>query len=562
MLVLLPVLTQAANIDAWVDRNPVAANESLQLTIEADGDPDGDPDFGPLKQDFDILSHATGSNVQIINGNVKRSVQWQLGLMPKRAGDLTIPAIRFGRDSSPRIAVKVTQATATDPASADVFIEAEAAPLNPYVQQQVIYTLRVYRAVDTANATLSAPEFPGGEALIEKLGDDIDRDERRDGRRFRVTERRYAIYPQHSGRLDIPAVRFAGQVLQTRRNVWDPFGGSYSPRQVRSRALQLDVKPIPSSYTGQHWLPATEVRLAQAWAETPPRFQAGEPGTHTLAIIADGLTAAQLPDVSLPLPPGAKGYPDQPELRDERSATGIAGLRQQKLAVIPQTEGTIDFPEITLTWWNTTTDAQETARLPAQSFPVAPGLAPPPAPPVQAAPLSATPPQPAADPAPLPARAPASPVFDRLGALLDAGIWPWISLALALGWLLTLLLWWRAAHRKPVAETPPAPAPRKPGLNALRQACDANDAAGAKDALLDWTAAHWPSPTPTNLEGIRQRLPTHSALAEAIAELNHALYSPRKQAWSGNVLKSTLAELELKPVRKDDSRDDLEPLYR
>lgn len=565
LLLLSPLLAQAANIDAWVDHNPVAANESLQLTIKADGDPDGDPDFAPLKQDFDIISHSTGSNVQIINGNVKRSVQWVLGLMPKRAGKLAIPAIHFGRDASPRIPLKVTQAAATDPASADVFIEVDATPKAPYVQQQVIYTVRVYRSVDTANATMTAPEFPGGEALIEKLGDDIDSDERRNGRRFRVTERRYAIYPQHSGRLDIPGVRFAGQVLQTRRNVWDPFGGSFSTRQVRSRALQLDVKPIPAGYTGQYWLPATDVRLAQAWADTPPTFQAGEPSTHTLAIIADGLTAAQLPDVTLPLPDGSKGYPDQPELRDKKSADGITGLRQQKLAVIPQHEGEIQFPEITLTWWNTNTDKQETARLPAQRFKVSPGLAPPPAPAVQTPPPAPQQPQPGTRPEPAPTQAPSTPapagLSAVLSAVLSAKIWPWISLALGSAWLLTLLLWWRGTRTQRDSAPSPAPAPRKPNLNALRQACDANDASGTKDALLDWTGAHWPPPSPTNLEGIRRHLPEHAALAEAIAELNQALYSPNRAAWSGSTLKASLGELNLKAATSAPDND-LEPLYR
>ncbi|MCB1734638.1 MAG: protein BatD [Gammaproteobacteria bacterium] len=570
LLLLSPALTLGATIDAYVDRNPVAANESLQLTLEADSDPDGDPDFSPLKRDFDILSHATGSNVQIINGRVKRSVQWVLGLMPKRAGELEIPAIAFGRDRSPSIPLKVVQALATDPASADVFLEVEATPRNPYVQQQVIYTVRLYRAADTANATLSAPEFPAGEALIEKLDDDANSDVRRQGRRFQVTERRYAIYPQKSGALSIPPVRFSGQVLQTRRNVWDPFGGSYSARQVRSNSIDLEVRPIPPNFTGKHWLPAHEVRLAQAWADSPPTFQVGEPSTHTLAILADGLTAAQLPDVTLPLPNGAKGYPDQPELKDDKTRDGIAGLRQQKLAVIPQTQGEIQFPEITLDWWNTETDRQETARLPAQRFAVAAGIAATPAPPVQAAPPP-MPVAPASRPAPIPE--PTSPTASNLpgdaadpfDSVLHWPGWPWLSVALFLIWLVTLLFWWRSAmHRQPVAvEQTRTP---KPNLNALRRACDADDAQGTKDALLTWTAAHWPDPTPTNLDGIRRQLAKGSALAVAIADLNHALYSPQRPAWSGTALKSALGELDQvasvasRPNRN--AQDELEPLYR
>lgn len=568
LLLLSPVLAPAATIDAYVDRNPVAANESLQLTLEADSDPDGDPDFSPLKRDFDILSHATGSNVQIINGRVKRSVQWVLGLMPKRAGDLEIPTIAFGRDRSPGIPLKVVQALATDPASADVFLEVEATPRTPYVQQQVIYTVRLYRAADTANATLSAPEFPAGEALIEKLDDDASSEVRRNGRRFQVTERRYALYPQKSGALTIPPVRFAGQVLQTRRNVWDPFGGSYSPRQVRSTALELDVRPIPASFSGQYWLPARELRLAQAWADTPPQFQVGEPSTHTLAILADGLTAAQLPDVTLTLPSGAKGYPDQPELKDEKSRDGIAGLRQQKLAVIPQHPGDIPFPEIALSWWNIDTDKQETAYLPAQRFPVAAGVAPAPAPPVQAAPPPITsPPVPRAEPEPTPTPTISMPsgIPPELTAVLTANIWPWVSLGLALIWLITVTLWFRASHAATQGTAAAKPAPnKKTKLNEVRAACDRNDPIAAKDALIAWTDERW-VPAPNSIGEIRRRLPPDGALASALNALNQSLYaqSPARTAWNGKALKSALAELpsgttgQASPVHSD-----LEPLYR
>ena len=67
-------------------------------------------------------------------------------------------------------------------------------------------------------------------------------------------------------------------------------------------------------------------------------------GRRGLSIVADGLTAAQLPELSLPDISGIKQYPDQPALENHRAGDGIRGRRSQKVALIPGAEGVYRLP--------------------------------------------------------------------------------------------------------------------------------------------------------------------------------------------------------------------------
>ena len=96
----------AATIEASIDRMTVQENESVNLTFSSDADVEDDPDFSPLEKDFRILNRSQSSNISIINGRVSRQITWQLMLMPKRSGDLTIPSIAFGRDQSNALSLR------------------------------------------------------------------------------------------------------------------------------------------------------------------------------------------------------------------------------------------------------------------------------------------------------------------------------------------------------------------------------------------------------------------------------------------------------------------------
>jgi len=132
---------QAAEIQVSVDRNPVNLNESFQITFSASEQPDGSPDFAPLQENFEILNQQRSSNVSWINGKSSRNEQWIVSVMAKQVGELMIPPIAFGSDTSKALNVTITDTPQAANKSDEIFLDVQATPEKPYVQSQILYTI-------------------------------------------------------------------------------------------------------------------------------------------------------------------------------------------------------------------------------------------------------------------------------------------------------------------------------------------------------------------------------------------------------------------------------------
>jgi hypothetical protein len=552
MVILIMPATAAVTVS--VDRDPVGLEESFQIVFQADSSLPGDPGFEPLEKDFDILSTGRSNNIQIHNGNYSATTRWTVEAMARHPGTLTIPALRFGAQTSPAhtITVRKTKTPRQAGSGADILLEVDASPRNPYVQQEALYTVRLYRAVTTHNATLTDPAVTVAQALVKRLGEDAHFETRREGRHYRVVERRYAVFPQASGALTIEPVVFEGRVGRGSRFMFDPLAGTRTLRRV-SQAMALEVRPIPTAFHGKTWLPARQLELQESWSQAPPVFKVGEPLTRTLALIAGGLSSGQLPELDMPLPAGFKRYPDQPELRDNADPSGVVGIRQEKIALIPRRPGELVLPAVELPWWNTEKDRQELARLPERRIRVLPG---PPVPAQPAAPAAADPKGPSQTGPTLPAAVPVP---------LQPGtepVWMAICLTLALAWLGTLLLWWRHARRR---------APRnmekrgqdglKAAVRSLERACREGQASQAKESLLHWAAAAWPDSPPTSLEQLGARC--GARMQTESARLSQFLYGRETSGWNGRALAEAFKACQAQTRPVQDTHDVvLEPLYR
>ena len=172
-------------------------------------------------------------------------------------------------------------------------------------------------------------------AVIEKLGEDKSYEVQRGRNQYLVIERQYAIFPQKSGLIKIDPIIFQGQVGGAGRLFIDPFGPQPQAVMKRSKSLELNVKPVPDTFTGSSWLPATKLELSEQWSSDPLKINQGEPVTRTLKLEARGLPASQLPEIVSELDKKLKQYPDQPILDEKYDRHGLNGIRQQKTALIP-----------------------------------------------------------------------------------------------------------------------------------------------------------------------------------------------------------------------------------
>lgn len=312
---------------------------------------------------------------------------------------------------------------------------------------------------------------------------------------------------------------------------------------------------MPAGIT-THWLPARSVQLLEQWSEEPPKFVVGEPITRTLAVMADGLTAAQLPVVGHDLPAGLKSYPDQPQLKDTKDAKGVTGLRQDKIALIPTQPGPLTLPAIELTWWNTDKKQLETTGLPERTVTVAAGsgIAQ-----NDLASQSQTAGQAVINDTTMP-----TDVAKLTNNITTAGWWPWLALVFGIAWLITLIAWWRrrsVVEQVTTSKTAADQQRLQPLELQLRKACQQNDPIQSKAALLAWAKTRWPQQSPVSLPAIANLCAT--PLAETITALDRVLYAEGDAAWQGQQLWQVFEQH--KPV--DDaagkiSAAGLEPLYR
>lgn len=549
LLIFVPANVLAAQISVSFDRNPVSVNESFQIIFTANDAPDKDPDFTPLEQDFEILGQSQSSNSSWVNGQSSRTIQWTLNVMAKHSGSLIVPEVKFGDDVSQPTPILVTEATVNKAVDTDddLFLEVEATPESPYVQSQVLFSVRLYRRVDITQAALNEPEL--GDAVIEKLGDDSNYNTQINGVNYLVTERKYAIFPQKSGSVSIKPLVLTAEVVANSRPDFNGFFSSRTTRtkKVLSKAVTLEVKPVPATFTGQHWLSAEQLVLKEEWSGDNQQMKVGEPLTRTLTLLAKGTTVGQLPELNAgKTDEQLKTYPDQPVLREQKKPDGLIAFREEKIAVIPSKAGFYKLPAIEIPWFNSRSQKMEIAKIPETTITAleAAGILPDVAVPV--APATAQQQQKVEQ---------ATPIINQPQ---QQNIWLWASVFLGLGWLATLIYFLvKRPAKKPVMENNEREIGLEASVKSLKKACAENNAVAAKDALLAWGRQKSDA---ANLGAIAAE--SDARLRDEILHLNQVLYGKGVEQWQGKKLFQAFIENKAREKIAATDDDKLEPLYR
>lgn len=476
LIALLPLRLAFADdapaLRAWLDRDAMRLGETITLNVEASGVGAAQPDFSALAQDFNVLGTQSGQQVSIANGARSAKTLWAVQLEPKREGPITIAPIAVGAAQTAPVRLNVLAApSAAQQAGGDIFLEAAAQPLDPYVQQQVRYTLKLYYAFDLTDGNLAEPKADG--VAVQRIGQDKQYVATVGARRYHVLERHYALTPERSGAIELPALAFRGSVLDAS----DPaaFFGRGRSVGARSDAIRLDVRPKPADWTGAGWLPAASLLLKDD-SELPAQVRVGEPVTRTIRLQAQGLGYEQLPELELAAPSGADVYPDKPETRTRDDGEWLYGERVRKFAFVPNRAGTLTLPGLRVNWWDTQNDRLATAELPAQTIVVLPA----PAPASNASGLPA--------PAAMPAGAAASAPGTAFTEATTVGLWRMLAAVGFILWIATLSAWWWSRRIAPraVSPSPSATNAESPSRVAFLRACALGDLAGAERALVAW----------------------------------------------------------------------------
>ena len=516
---LLANIANALEVRAALDRTPIFLDESVKLILTAEGKTqvDGNPDFTPLRKDFEIMGQSVQTSIKVDN-NVQHIVQnWVIEIKPKRLGITEVPAISLGSYQTLPVALEVKAYTGNVlSAGDDIFIEIEVTPKSPYVQSQVTYVLRLFHAVDIPEGSLSDPIVTF--ASVERLGQDRRYQAQRAGREYRVVERRYSIFPEQSGLMEIAPVEFNGVVARINRTT---LKTEYTRERISSKSARIMVRPKPSSFSGNTWLPARDLRITDSWDGTLPKFEVGKPETRKITIKAVGLRALQLASPTFEENKLTRIYSTNPVLNTRQTYEWTTGQRDEEFVIIPQDTTALEVPEFKVVWWDVDEDREKVASLPK----------------ISVASFQST-------------ETPATTESESMATLnaestdfstVSSGsnsMWRFISIALLVAWILTLFFWYvsrksrRLHFESNLLDREQKEKTSRQLFGDIQRACQRDDATAVSHALLKWAQLKWRDYPPRNLPELGHKLDSEE-LIEALQILDRAIYSGELDSWDG-----------------------------
>ena len=501
-----------ARVSASLSSAEIAFEDSVDLEVVAQGT-NGELDTTELETLFDIVRRSQGEQTVIVNGRTDSFRRWTLTLVPRITGPLTVPPVSVGGVSSQPLRLDVGNA----PTGAErvLFVELDVDEPAPWVQQQVQVTLRIFHRIRIDDYAVTPPSADGISLL--PIDDVVSRVER-DGIEYRVIERRFMLFPQQSGRIELPSIVLTALVPADPSRV-RTFMSPQRRLTRRTDPIVLDVQPRPDDVTANWWLPARSLTLSEEWSENAESVvQVGDVLSRQVTIAARGIHRTQLPDLATPDVQGASIYLDEPVDSMNVEPDNLLTQRVQSWAVIPQQPGVVSLPAVEIEWFDTVAGVARVATLPERTIEVqdlqansATGVA------------SGTTLNTAANPAsnaaltePVASGGPQSAAgSDNLddsmsdtastlttplqspAALQQGGQQHWRTLAVVamLGWAVTAgILLWRERRRGRVARdsggSAPVSEPRtEQALKNLQEAARRSDASGAARAIVDWGRA-------------------------------------------------------------------------
>ena len=253
----------------------------------------------------------------------------------------------------------------------DLFIKVSANKKKVYEQEPILLTYKVYTLVDLTQLEGKMPELTGFHTqeipLPQQKSFHI---ERVNGKPYRtVTWSQYVMYPQMTGKMEIPSITFKGIVVQQNRSV-DPFeaffnGGSgyvEVKRNIVAPSIKIDVLPLPhkpANFSGGVGKFNISAQLNKN------ELKAGDP--LSLRIVVGGIGNLKL--IKQPVVNFPKDWDKyDPKVTDKTKLTsnGLGGNMIYDILAVPRNQGHYTIPPVELTYYDTSLNQYKTIK--TQSF--------------------------------------------------------------------------------------------------------------------------------------------------------------------------------------------------
>ena len=249
----------------------------------------------------------------------------------------------------------------------DLFIKVSASKKRVHEQEPILLTYKVYTQVDLTQLEGKMPDLKGFHTQEVPLPQQKTfHTETVNGRPYKcVTWSQYVMYPQMTGRLEIPSITFKGIVVQQNRNV-DPMeaffnGGSgyvEVKKDIKAPGITLQVDPLPqrpANFSGG----VGKFNISASLDKK--EVKAGEP--ITLRVVVGGIGNLKLlkqPVVNFPK--DFDKYDAKVTDKTRLTANGVEGNMVYDFLAVPRNQGSYTIPSVELTYYDTGKNAYKTIK--------------------------------------------------------------------------------------------------------------------------------------------------------------------------------------------------------
>lgn len=362
----------------------------------------------PSIKGFDVLmgpSRSQQSSIQIINGKrtSSSSTAFTYILLAGSPGTYTIPAasveVNGEKVFSNAISIKVlpqdqnsgnsgnnrggsasssrSQAAGSRISANDLFITATASKTTVHEQEAILLTYKVYTVVNLRQLYGKMPDLKGFHTQeVELPQQKTFTLEHYKGRNYNTTVwSQYVLFPQQTGKLEIPSITFDGVVAQQTVSD-DPFdaffnGGGYVEvkKKITTPKVVINVQPLPAKPAGFSGA-VGEFKLASSINATD--VKTNDAVTIKLTLSGTGnMKLIGTPEVKFPQ--DFEIY--DPKVTDDYKLTnsGLTGTKTFEYLAIPRHAGNFTIPAVEFTYFDLKSNSYKTLKTEAYNLKVAKG---------------------------------------------------------------------------------------------------------------------------------------------------------------------------------------------
>ena len=387
----------------------VAVGEQFRLSYTVNTDDAKGFRAGNIPDAFDVLmgpSTSTQSSFQMVNGHTSSSssITYTYILSANKNGSFTIPAahVTVGGKTiqSNELHIKVSgeaksngqgsrqqqqqggngevRAAGSAITGSDLFIKVTASKQHVREQEPILLTYKVYTLVGLTQLNGKMADLKSFYTREVPLPQEKQfHIETVNGKPYRtVTWQQYVMFPQVTGKLEVPSLTYEGIVVQQNRNV-DPFeaffnGGSgyvEVKKQIKAPGITIQVDPLPqrpanfSGGVGKYSISAT-LDKTEVKANDPVKLRVVVSGVGNMKLLKQ-------PEVKFP-----KDFDHyDAKVTDKTSLTtqGLEGSIIYDFLAVPRHQGTFEIPPIEYTYFDTSANAYKTVSTEGFTLQVAKG---------------------------------------------------------------------------------------------------------------------------------------------------------------------------------------------